>query len=81
MRLWRRHHQTPTLDDMEEVSSSSTEQKTHAKVLEKGETPCPKCDQTLILKPARRGGYFLGCPNYPNCKGSARPDSSKRRLK
>ncbi len=30
---------------------------------------CPKCGSTMIL---RRGpkGYFLGCKNYPNCKGT-----------
>ena len=31
--------------------------------------PCPQCkDGELVEKKARRGNYFYGCSNYPNCE-------------
>jgi len=32
---------------------------------------CPECGGPMTIKPSRfgRGGYFLGCANYPKCKG------------
>jgi DNA topoisomerase-1 len=32
--------------------------------------PCPECGGPMKLLPSRwGGGYFLGCANYPKCKG------------
>ena len=32
--------------------------------------PCPQCNETMIVKRAPRGGTFLGCPQWPKCKGT-----------
>ena len=32
--------------------------------------PCPQCNETMIVKRAPRGGTFLGCPQWPTCKGT-----------
>jgi DNA topoisomerase-1 len=42
--------------------------KREAPAVEVTET-CPKCDGPMKLRPGRRG-YFLGCANYPKCKGT-----------
>lgn len=31
---------------------------------------CPTCDGPMKLRPGRGGSYFLGCANYPKCKGT-----------
>ncbi len=31
--------------------------------------PCPECGGAMKLRPGRRG-FFLGCANYPKCKGT-----------
>lgn len=33
---------------------------------------CPDCGAPMILKSSRFGRYFLGCTNYPKCKGTAK---------
>ena len=33
---------------------------------------CPGCGAIMQFHRAR-GGIFLGCPNYPECKGTRRP--------
>lgn len=30
--------------------------------------PCEKCGSDLIIRRSRRGGRFIGCSGYPNCK-------------
>jgi DNA topoisomerase-1 len=29
--------------------------------------PCPECGDTLLVRRARRGSYFVGCDGYPEC--------------
>lgn len=29
---------------------------------------CPYCHKSLVVKRGRNGGFFLGCPNYPDCR-------------
>ena len=31
---------------------------------------CRLCDRTMVERRDRRGGTFLGCPNFPTCRGS-----------
>lgn len=35
--------------------------------------PCPRCDETMVIRTAKRGenkgGQFWGCPRYPQCRG------------
>ena len=31
---------------------------------------CPLCDSSMMLRGARKGGCFYGCPRYPACKGT-----------
>lgn len=38
---------------------------------------CPLCDYEMKLKRARKGGWFYGCSQWPNCNGS-RNKSDKR---
>lgn len=33
------------------------------------EIPCPKCGEPMVIK-VSRGGRFLGCSKYPDCKGT-----------
>ena len=33
---------------------------------------CPGCGNIMQFRRSR-GGIFLGCPNYPECKGTRRP--------
>ena len=37
---------------------------------------CPQCRGGMVLKPALRGGWFLGCLQYPACRGSRRPNGA-----
>jgi DNA topoisomerase-1 len=30
--------------------------------------PCPECGETLLVRRARRGSYFVGCDGYPDCE-------------
>jgi ssDNA-binding Zn-finger/Zn-ribbon topoisomerase 1 len=44
------------------------------------DVPCPKCGGPMALKQGRRGG-FLGCMNYPKCRGTAQlSDELKEKL-
>ncbi len=46
----------------------------------KVEIPCPKCGGTMAVRRGRRGS-FLGCTNYPKCRGTAQvPDDLKEQL-
>lgn len=38
---------------------------------EVSDTPCPNCGKNMVVKFGRYG-KFLSCPNYPECKGTAR---------
>ncbi|MGL4423665.1 MAG: topoisomerase DNA-binding C4 zinc finger domain-containing protein, partial [Gemmataceae bacterium] len=45
--------------------------------------PCPECGSKLRLQKSRFGGrYFLGCTNYPKCKGTMKltPEMEKKVL-
>ena len=35
--------------------------------------PCPRCQAPMKLKSAHKGGQFLGCTRWPECRGSRRP--------
>jgi DNA topoisomerase-1 len=44
------------------------------------DVPCPKCQGPMGIKQGRRGA-FLGCLNYPKCRGTAQlPDDLKEKL-
>ena len=32
--------------------------------------PCPQCNAVLFMRAARRGGWFWGCPRWPECRGT-----------
>ena len=32
--------------------------------------PCPRCNSFLLQRSARRGGWFWGCPRWPECRGT-----------
>ena len=32
--------------------------------------PCPLCSSPLSQRAARRGGWFWGCPRWPECRGA-----------
>ena len=34
---------------------------------------CPLCKSTMIFKAARKGGFFYGCSQWPNCRGHRNP--------
>ena len=34
------------------------------------QVPCPRCNSFLSQKAARRGGWFWGCPLWPECRGT-----------
>lgn len=34
-------------------------------------TKCPKCQSEMLLRLAKKG-YFLGCSNYPKCRGTVK---------
>ena len=51
-----------------EVARQCPQQRTREK------TPhCPVCRSTMQYKSARKGGFFYGCPNWPNCRGHRDP--------
>ncbi len=35
--------------------------------------PCEQCGSEMLFKRAGRGGCFLGCSKWPECKGTRRP--------
>lgn len=37
------------------------------------EQTCEKCGGPMLVRRSRRG-FFLGCSNYPKCKGTSQPD-------
>jgi DNA topoisomerase-1 len=37
------------------------------------EQTCEKCGGPMLVRRSRRG-FFLGCANYPKCKGTSQPD-------
>ena len=39
------------------------------------EETCDDCGGSMVVRPGRRG-YFLGCANYPKCKGTKEADPS-----
>ena len=39
---------------------------------------CPSCGETLIQKPTKAGGTFMGCPNWPKCPGPQRSTPPSR---
>lgn len=30
--------------------------------------PCPECGETLVIRRSRKGGRFVGCSGYPDCR-------------
>jgi DNA topoisomerase I len=47
----------------------------------KTDQPCPVCGTMMVVRYTRRGETFLGCPRYPECKGSApTPGSAEAKL-
>ena len=44
------------------------------KTIEVEET-CDDCGGAMLVRPGRRG-YFLGCANYPKCKGTKEPEAA-----
>jgi very-short-patch-repair endonuclease len=53
----------------------SAEEPAAAKVDPNGPPICPKCGEAMVERVASRGankgGKFWGCPNYPDCRGTA----------
>jgi DNA topoisomerase-1 len=39
------------------------------------EETCDQCGGNMVVRRGRRG-YFLGCSNYPKCKGTAEPSEA-----
>ena len=37
---------------------------------------CPLCNRVMVHKANRRGVFFYGCPTWPNCNGSRKPDGT-----
>ena len=42
--------------------------------------PTPNCTEKLIIRAARRGGRFWGCPSYPQCKGTRQLEEGMRMM-
>ena len=38
---------------------------------------CPLCTNIMRLKPARRGGWFYGCSEWPACNGYRNKDGAR----
>jgi restriction system protein len=42
---------------------------------------CPKCDERMVLRKARKGknlgGEFWGCPRFPRCRGTRRASTAR----
>jgi DNA topoisomerase-1 len=55
----------------EQISAPSSAQAADLKAIAVEET-CENCGGTMTVRKGRRG-YFLGCANYPKCKGTREP--------
>ena len=45
----------------------------HQQSTRTGAPICPMCDSTMKYRAARKGGFFYGCPKWPNCRGYRDP--------
>ena len=58
----------------EALATKRIEHRNQQKAEDQNYPPCPQCGGTLVLRTARSGPnageQFLGCSNYPQCKGS-----------
>jgi DNA topoisomerase-1 len=55
----------------DQLSTPSTSQANDLKAIQVEET-CENCGGAMTVRKGRRG-YFLGCANYPKCKGTREP--------
>ena len=53
------------------MTPAATTQTTDLKAIQVEET-CEDCGGSMLVRKGRRG-YFLGCANYPKCKGTREP--------
>jgi DNA topoisomerase I len=58
----------PTCDGLLNVSKFGMVVPPKAPAL-KTDLPCPLCGKPLALRDSKRGGYWLGCSNFPKCRG------------
>jgi len=61
----------PMPDDLKEKYKATAPPPAAKKAVPKVEVTetCPECGGPMKLLPSKFGGYFLGCANYPDCKG------------
>ncbi|MHC5544509.1 topoisomerase DNA-binding C4 zinc finger domain-containing protein, partial [Singulisphaera rosea] len=58
-------------EQLGEANAATSAAKDDLKSIEVEET-CETCGSTMTVREGRRG-YFLGCANFPKCKGTREP--------